>query len=1072
MKKRKLVAFASAFAVITSSLSLTAFAKEGKSFTVSDVTIGISESSDKNYEHRLNRYYYEIVPNMNNYVVDDPNVDKTPLPSKFDLRDVNGKCYVPEIRLQNPFGTCWSFGSTAAAEISVAYEEGADFNTMTEEEKAKYDFSELHTAWFAYEPVHEDDTMYPSQAGEGKYPIYPSDDMTEAEKSVVRLDQGALFSTTIPLYSAGIGPAYESEVPYINNEKKYNAILKLFTVDDEQKVTLDENVYNGDNVAPKEFEKKINEIKDKYEKYSGDLSKPGKYYYSSFTLLKDSDWTVDYSKKYRARQLDNASILPAPALEDENGCYTYNEYSTNAIKRELLSGRAVGIAFLADQSRPGQTIGDASYLAFLTKDGKPTDDKDSAAIWAQYTYDNTYDSNDPESINKVVAANHAVCIVGYDDDFPKEYFNDPNGTIGGNGAWVVRNSWGSKDNSVYSSRNAWGSGGTGYFYISYYDQSLCTPQSFDFRTGADEDTEGADGISINMYDLLPESAINEVSYDDKVFISNEFTSDESVDTLLTDVGLNTGSPNSTVEYDVYLLDEKSRTPTDGEKVASGKKTFELGGYHCVKLDEKVVLPKGQKYSVVASITREDGKNALTITRELNQLGNTYLYNHFYDEYVEEHGNDDGFKRTSYNIQNYSKAVVNKGESFVGTQGKSAVEWTDWSDIITDLKEHDASVWEAGFDYDNLSLRAYTKGNLLTVENKTVKEKKRYTEGDVIEGSVTIRNEVAVGDVYNIENIKLEDSLGAIPSEDAYIDCLASGESKTIKYKYTVTKEDVKAGSVTSTVDITVDGEPYSFVKELAKNSFTVLTAGAPGKPMNVKFGKDGNITWDAADKAVAYRVAKVVNGITYYGNKVTDTNYVLKKTPASDYKVYVIAYDEEGNTSRSDKLTVKDDKPLGYVNSLTVDENGTVAWDEADNAVAYRVGKVVNGKTYYGTKTENTSYQFKNLPKKDYQVFVVAYDADGRTAWGKKNLVEVGDLGAVFNTKVDKNGKVTWNAARNAAYYRVGKIVSGKLYVGAKTEDTSYTLAGVPETDYKVFVVAFDNKGSKVAGAVINVKVK
>ena len=107
---------------------------------------------------------------------------------------------------------------------------------------------------------------------------------------------------------------------------------------------------------------------------------------------------------------------------------------------------------------------------------------------------------------------------------------------------------------------------------------------------------------------------------------------------------------------------------------------------------------------------------------------------------------------SYNIQNYSKAVVNKGESFVGTQGKSAVEWTDWSDIITDLKEHDASVWEAGFDYDNLSLRAYTKGNLLTVENKTVKEKKRYTEGDVIEGSVTIRNEVAVGDVYNIEKI--------------------------------------------------------------------------------------------------------------------------------------------------------------------------------------------------------------------------------------------------------------------------------------------------------------------------------
>ena len=43
------------------------------------------------------------------------------MPSKFDLRDVQvkGSGIVPPIRFQNPFGTCWVHGPTAAAEISI-----------------------------------------------------------------------------------------------------------------------------------------------------------------------------------------------------------------------------------------------------------------------------------------------------------------------------------------------------------------------------------------------------------------------------------------------------------------------------------------------------------------------------------------------------------------------------------------------------------------------------------------------------------------------------------------------------------------------------------------------------------------------------------------------------------------------------------------------------------------------------------------------------------------------------------------------------------------------------------------
>ena len=53
--------------------------------------------------------------------------------------------------------------------------------------------------------------------------------------------------------------------------------------------------------------------------------------------------------------------------------------------------------------------------------------------------------------------NHAVCFVGWDDNYPASNFLI---TPPGNGAWIVKNSWGTD----------WGD--KGYFYLSYYDPSL------------------------------------------------------------------------------------------------------------------------------------------------------------------------------------------------------------------------------------------------------------------------------------------------------------------------------------------------------------------------------------------------------------------------------------------------------------------------------------------------------------------------------------------------------------------------------------------------------------------------
>jgi hypothetical protein len=60
--------------------------------------------------------------------------------------------------------------------------------------------------------------------------------------------------------------------------------------------------------------------------------------------------------------------------------------------------------------------------------------------------------------------NHGVDVVGWDDAYPSNNFHGPYGSPPGQGAFLVRNSWGE------------GFGDGGYFWVSYYDQSFARDQ--------------------------------------------------------------------------------------------------------------------------------------------------------------------------------------------------------------------------------------------------------------------------------------------------------------------------------------------------------------------------------------------------------------------------------------------------------------------------------------------------------------------------------------------------------------------------------------------------------------------
>ncbi len=93
----------------------------------------------------------------------------------------------------------------------------------------------------------------------------------------------------------------------------------------------------------------------------------------------------------------------------------------------------------------------------------------------------------------VKSRNHAVSIVGWDDDFPAESFErrflrtERDGSVKDeplpNGAWLVKNSWGKR---AYKGPEE----GSGYYWISYYDKSLSDFTAISFEeSGSGQDSE-------------------------------------------------------------------------------------------------------------------------------------------------------------------------------------------------------------------------------------------------------------------------------------------------------------------------------------------------------------------------------------------------------------------------------------------------------------------------------------------------------------------------------------------------------------------------------------------------------
>ncbi len=171
--------------------------------------------------------------------------------------------------------------------------------------------------------------------------------------------------------------------------------------------------------------------------------------------------------------------------------------------------------------------------------------------------------------------NHAVAIVGWDDSYPRTNFNKPYPPA--NGAWIIRNSWGT------------GFGDGGYFYLSYHD----TYAGYD-ATAFHNAEPTTNYNRIYQHDQL--GWVDNVGYEtDIAWGANIFTAVASED--LAAVSFYAASLSTSYEIRIYT-GVRPGNPSSGTLRLSQSGKLVRAGYHTIPLNQPVSLSSGQRFSVV------------------------------------------------------------------------------------------------------------------------------------------------------------------------------------------------------------------------------------------------------------------------------------------------------------------------------------------------------------------------------------------------------------------------------------------------------------------------------------------
>ncbi len=272
--------------------------------------------------------------------------------------------------------------------------------------------------------------------------------------------------------------------------------------------------------------------------------------------------TTEAAFNQDAYHLQNAYVIPiGDSFENEN--------TRNTVKHLIMEYGALGMSYYAEKGTTYDNLQNDCYY---------------------------YDG--PQKYR----TNHAIQVVGWDDTFSKENFNEAH-RPDGDGAWLMKNSWG-EENGKY--------GQNGYFWLSYYDYSLRNDSTGVYSSTKKYayvfDCEAADNYD-HIYQYDGASGHRRLGVNSSSIATGQvgdfFTvpSDATAIEALKAVGIGISTENTVYTLDIYKNMTSATNPESGTLVCEQEGTLEYNGYHTITLDQEVLLKPGDTYSVVFSFAQ-------------------------------------------------------------------------------------------------------------------------------------------------------------------------------------------------------------------------------------------------------------------------------------------------------------------------------------------------------------------------------------------------------------------------------------------------------------------------------------
>lgn len=576
-------------------------------------------------------------------------------------------------------------------------------------------------------------------------------------------------------------------------------------------------------------------------------------------------YTSENIQKVENNQLGD-SLAYSNTFAHVQNFYKINTSSANDIKRAIMEYGAVSASYYSDSS---------SYYSTNNYN----------YITAAYYCDQQYRTN------------HAITIVGWDDEFSADNFSTK---PDGNGAWIVRNSWGSEY------------GKEGYFYLSYYDKSLSDTAcalEVDLSDNYDNNYQydGAmihSGISIGTtgkYANVFTAKANPGAYENIKAVSFETYS------------RNTQNPSVDYIISVYTNLTDVSNPQSGTLAAQKSGTTTYTGMYTINLDKEVNVEQGETFSVVVELTGKDGSSPY-IACEYSQESTGW------------------YSCTS---------SANENQSFYA--GSYGNYWYDYGSrysanlIIKAFTDNSSQR-----DVINVESISLNKDNLTLEEGATEQLKATITPSDATYRTVTwTSSNDSVASVDNSGNVTAK-SIGtavitATTKDGKSAECVVTVKQKEIAIQYIYLDHGslsmMKGRSVQITAYIGPDNTTFSKTVKWSSNNESVATVDS-----------DGNVTAIAAGKATI--TAETVNGktatcsVSVYENPITGITLSNSSITLKEGSSYIIG------TSISPSDTT-DDKTLTWTSSnpaiATVDSDGNVTAKKAGTTIITATS--VNGVT-------------------------------------------------------------------------------------------------------------------------------